>query len=141
MHLDVSPGNILRGQGLFKLADFGTLTQIEQFEEGKEGAGPYVSPEALDFPRGRFPVSTQTDIFSFAVVLLEVLTGKWAPRGGSLSYSSLRSGLIGIGSKGYECNCSPEMMTLVNQMLSIDPSQRPTAESLVETSANYTNGS
>jgi serine/threonine protein kinase len=131
IHLDVSPGNILRSDDMFKLADFGTLTPIDGFEEGNEGAGPYVSPEALDFPRGPFPVNSQTDIFSFGVVLLEVITGRLAPRGGSRSYSQLRRGLIGLGSRGYECDCSPRLATLVNQMLAGDPSQRPTSADLV----------
>jgi membrane-associated tyrosine/threonine-specific cdc2-inhibitory kinase len=65
MHLDVSPVNILRTDFEFKLADFGTLTQIGDFAEGKEGAGPYISPEALGFPTGRCGSDQGTDIFSF----------------------------------------------------------------------------
>jgi serine/threonine protein kinase len=126
MHLDVSPGNILRGDGLFKLADFGTLTRIGQFEQGNEGAGPYVSREALEYPHGH-PVDGQTDIFSLGIVLLEVLTGRFAPRGGFSSYGKLRDGQIRLGSKGYSCDCSVELMNLVNAMLMVNPADRPTA--------------
>jgi serine/threonine protein kinase len=131
MHLDISPGNILRANGLFKLADFGTLTQIGKFQQGNEGSGPYVSREALEFPQGH-AVSPQTDIFSFGVVLLEVLTGRYAPRGGFSGYRKLREGQIGLKSRGYECNCSRELAGLVNAMLAVDPSQRPTAIQLVD---------
>lgn len=92
MHLDVSPGNILVSSDCFKLSDFGTMTQVGDFEEGMEGAGPYVSPEALSYPVGPYEVNQQTDIFSFGVVLLEVATGKPAPRGGTPGYSLLRNG-------------------------------------------------
>jgi serine/threonine protein kinase len=135
MHLDVSPSNILRGDATFKLADFGTLTRIGDFAEGNEGAGPYVSPEALAYPRGEHPVTGQTDIFSLGVVLLEALTGKLAPRGGSKKYRRLRKGRLDIGVDGYECNCSEDMKTLVNAMLLVDPDCRPTANDLVEIAA------
>jgi serine/threonine protein kinase len=131
MHLDVSPGNILRSNDTFKLADFGTLTPIGEFHGGDEGAGPYVSQEALDFSSGQPIVNAQADIFSFGVVLLEVITGKRAPRGGPPSYSLLRRGLLGLGSEKYPCDCSQELVDLVNQMLAADPAQRPTSADLV----------
>ncbi|KAH0793837.1 CAMK family protein kinase [Histomonas meleagridis] len=89
MHLDVSPGNILMtNDGHFKLADFGTLTKINHFTEGDEGAGPYVSPEALAYPNGIHLVTTATDIFLvLESFLMEAVTGKNAPRGGSQSYA------------------------------------------------------
>jgi len=92
MHLDVSPSNILVARGGFKLADFGTLTRVGAFAEGGEGAGPYVSPEALAFPGGPFRVGPPTDVFSFGVVLLEAASGALAPRGGSAGYARLRRG-------------------------------------------------
>jgi serine/threonine protein kinase len=132
MHLDVSPSNILRDDQIFKLADFGTLTKIGDFVEGNEGAGPYVSPEALAFPYGRNPVNAQTDIFSFGAVLLETLTGQLSPRGGSDGYRKLRRGELGLGSPGYTCSCSDDMTILVNAMLSTNPNCRPTSQDLVE---------
>jgi serine/threonine protein kinase len=132
IHLDVSPGNILRGIELFKLADFGTLIQIGKFRSGDEGAGPYVSPEALAFPHGRYEVGTPTDIFSLGVTMLEVLTGRKAPRGGSPGYGELRIGNIRLGQQGYESDVSLDLKQVVNQMLAIDPGARPTADRLVE---------
>jgi membrane-associated tyrosine/threonine-specific cdc2-inhibitory kinase len=72
MHLDMSSSNIICDYQIFKLADFGTLTKVGQFAEGKEGAGPYVLVEALAFPSGRNPVNVQTDIPLF----LKRLTGR-----------------------------------------------------------------
>jgi serine/threonine protein kinase len=132
IHLDVSPGNILQSRGLFKLADFGTLTQMGKFREGDEGAGPYVSPEALEFPNGPHVVDGQTDIFSLGVVMLEAITGRVAPRGGSARYGEIRAGRIGLGSAGYACDVSVEMQQIVNRMLSVSPGDRPTAVQLLE---------
>jgi membrane-associated tyrosine/threonine-specific cdc2-inhibitory kinase len=137
MHLDVSPGNILSDDRYFKLADFGTLTKIGKFTEGCEGAGPYVSAEELAFPFGKYPVTEKTDIFSFGVVLLECISGKSAPRGGSDGYGRLRRGELRLGWKPYECRCSEELREIVNAMLRIDPNERPTANDLVEQALNY----
>ena len=105
IHLDVSPGNILVMRDRFKLSDFGTVLKVGTFESGDEGAGPYVSPEALTFPNGGYPVNQQTDIFSFGIVLLEMATGKHAPRGGSKGYSMIRSEMIKLGDENYPCFC------------------------------------
>jgi serine/threonine protein kinase len=131
MHLDVSPGNILISGSSFKLSDFGTLAQIGHFEVGMEGARPYVSPEALAFPQGH-PVTEETDIFSFGLVLLEEATQIPAPRGGSPHYSGIRSGYVKIGMGPYRCSCTRTLIDLINAMIDPDPSRRPTAWQLVE---------
>jgi serine/threonine protein kinase len=131
MHLDVSPGNILISGCCFKLSDFGTLTRIGGFESGMEGAGPYVSPEALAFPQGP-GVTGQTDIFSFGLVLLEAVSRMPAPRGGSKHYSDIRSGQLKLGTQHYPCTFSPSLLGLVNAMIDPDPSLRPKATQLVE---------
>jgi membrane-associated tyrosine/threonine-specific cdc2-inhibitory kinase len=117
------------------LADFGTLTKIGSFVEGCEGAGPFVSPEALAFPFGPYEVTGQTDIFSFGVVMLECLTGQPSPRGGGEGYGKMRRGELGIGIGQYVCDCSEEIRALVNAMLAVDPNKRPTAKMLVEQAA------
>lgn len=138
MHLDVSPGNILIHNNEFKLADFGTLTKVGQFSEGNEGAGPYVSPEAISFPLTPYPVNSQTDIFSFGVVLLEISTGKFAPRGGSSEYSMLRNEKIILGkSKNWKTSFSCVLQELINSMLKVNPNERPTAADIVSLSKNY----
>jgi serine/threonine protein kinase len=131
IHLDVSPVNILRTDDRFKLADFGTLIRIGEFAEGKEGAGPYVSPEALAYPFGRYSVNAPTDIFSFGLVVIEALTARFVPRGGCEGYQRIRRGEIRLGSKAFPSDCSDGMKVLVNSMLAVDPSHRPTARMLV----------
>lgn len=137
MHLDVSPSNILVSDEMFKLADFGTLTRVGEFTEGSEGAGPYVSPEALHFPGGPHPVGTATDIFSFGVVCLEAATGILAPRGGSSGYVKLRQGKIGIGAGKYTCRWRSEIQQLISSMLRVNPTERPTAAEIVEIASQW----
>ena len=132
MHLDVSPGNILITKDQYKLTDFGTLTLEGHFEEGNEGAGPYVSPEALAYPSGEYPVTYATDIFSFGLVLFEAATGKPIPRGGSTNYSRIRNGEILLGSDRYPCSHSDELISLINMMISHNPNNRPTAAQIVD---------
>ncbi|KAH0795160.1 CAMK family protein kinase [Histomonas meleagridis] len=136
MHLDVSPGNILMTDHHFKLADFGTLTKINFFSEGDEGAGPYVSPEALAFPNGP-RVTSATDIFSFGVVLLEAASGKSAPRGGCQGYAKIRNGEIRLGHGAYQTPFSQHLCNLVNAMLDPCPDRRPSAEQIVYESIKH----
>ncbi|OHT07498.1 CAMK family protein kinase [Tritrichomonas foetus] len=125
IHLDVSPSNILRSKYYFKLADYGTLLEEGEFGPGKEGAGPYASPETLNFPS--VPVDYQTDIFSLGVVLLEASSGFFAPRGGDKKYELLRKGELKLGEHGYKSNVSDELVNIVNAMLEPDANRRPTA--------------
>ena len=132
MHLDISPSNILVDGEYFKLADFGTLVKVGEYESGMEGAGPYCSPETMLFTgTDDITVEQPTDIFSFGVVLLESATGYMAPRGGDERYGKLRSGEILLGGDLYACECSQELIDVVNAMISPDPSDRPTAADLV----------
>lgn len=136
MHMDVSPSNILMADNqVFKLGDFGSLCEIGQFEVGKEGAGPYVSPEALMYPGNeteRVYVTEKTDIFSFGLVLLEVATGYYAPRGGSKNYTRIRNDSLKLGEENYMVNneISQTLINLINRMLSFDPDKRPSATSI-----------
>ncbi len=95
VHRDLKPGNIMVNQdGQVKVLDFGlaklteppaaveeaTVTARQETEEGTIlGTIAYMSPEQAE---GR-PLDSRSDIFSFAVVLYEMLTGQRAFRGDS----------------------------------------------------------
>jgi serine/threonine protein kinase len=77
IHRDIKPENILHTKsGDFKLADFG-LAHISQVDRRRSSAGPqsgtllYMSPEQA---AGK-EITAQSDIYSFATVLYEALTG------------------------------------------------------------------
>ena len=129
MHLDISPANILHTDDsefgtIFKLSDFGTIVEIGKFEEDDEGAGPYVSPEALAFPHTEYEVNDKTDIFSFGLVLYELLTKKLVPREFP-GYEALRNGT-------YKFTELPKEFLFVLKMLDIDPKRRPSAAEIME---------
>lgn len=127
MHLDVSPSNIVHTKvphigTVFKLTDFGTMKKYGTFDEDDEGAGPYVSPEALVYPHTAYNVDGSTDIWSFGLVLYEVITKKSAPRDFP-GYEQLRNGTFQLAQ-------IPEEFSFVVSMLNVDPTKRPTAAEL-----------
>lgn len=79
IHRDIKPENILcTASGDFKLADFG-LAHVAQLDRRRSSAGPqsgtllYMSPEQA---AGK-EITAQSDIYSFATVLYEALTGMY----------------------------------------------------------------
>lgn len=131
MHLDISPSNILQFKSsndsfeAYKLTDFGTTIKFKTFEEDCEGAGPYVSPEALHYPDTDFDVSSPTDIFSFGIVMMEMVTRKAAPRENE-GYQALRNGQFNFSNLDI-----PEEFSFIINMLDSNPKKRPTAKQLV----------
>jgi serine/threonine protein kinase len=130
MHLDVSPSNVFRSQGQFKLGDFGSVRVIGDFRQGDEGAGPYAAPEV--FGAQEF-VTGQADIFSLGVCLLEAASGFFAPRGGEQKYWALRQGKLLLGQEMYPCSYSAQLIQVVNAMLLPRPELRPDAALLAAT--------
>jgi hypothetical protein len=65
--------------------------------------------------------------FSFGVCLLQLASGRFAPRGGEQRYQSLGRGGVLLGSDLYPCEFAPGFVRLVNAALSQDPERRPTA--------------
>jgi serine/threonine protein kinase len=129
MHLDISPSNILCCANesigtMYKLADFGTSLPIGEFTADSEGAGPYVSPEALAFPNTEYEVGAATDIFSLGIVMLELVTHKVAPRVFP-GYNNIRNGT-------YDLSGIPEEFSFIKAMLSPNPDERPTAVQLLQ---------
>ena len=77
MHRDLKPENIFFNDGKVKLIDFGCACE---FEEGDKyvltepvGTKEYMSPEMLQ----RRNYNSKSDIWSFGIILYEVLYGKF----------------------------------------------------------------
>lgn len=148
IHLDISPSNILKcyinrpvnddskssfdveekifeRSSLYKLADFGTVIKEGCCHNFCEGAGPYVSPEALKWPNSGNPITSKTDIWSLGAVMFEIVTHKKIPRDAK-RYDDIRAGRIDL------TPLIPEEFEIIKQMLRADPSARPSAEQLMQ---------
>ena len=76
VHRDIKPANLmLRRDGELKLADFGTALSLRSDETqiaGLVGSPSYMSPEQIK----EEPLTHASDMFSLAVVVYELLTGR-----------------------------------------------------------------
>lgn len=124
LHLDIKPTNIMIDRaGTVKLADFGmaTLASAAGYGGARGGTIGYMPPEQIE---GGL-VDERTDIFSLAVVLWQVLTGK-SPFAASSAEASLDK--IERGPKPPVSKTDPSLAGIVEdalfQALSPNPQDR-----------------
>ena len=125
IHRDISPDNILLEGGDYhkaKVIDFGIAKDLDPSSktivgEGFAGKLSYVAPEQLgDFGR---EVGPWTDVYSLALVILAVVTGKNVKMGGSLVDA------VDKRRAGVDLTPVPEKLKpVLEAMLRPDPKQR-----------------
>ena len=122
IHGDLKPENILIAEGLLPiLTDFYTAVFLKKFEKTRRLrrivlTELYAPPELIE----RGEVNDKTDVYSLAVVIVELLTGI-PPTPGNIPIKLLET--AGLTSRAVE--------TLI-KCLSPEPSQRPTIPELIE---------
>lgn len=152
VHRDLKPSNVMVTDGFqlgaIKITDFGIAKMadeeiIEAVEGGDDsisasstvvGALPYMAPEAIETPR---EVGKPADVWSIGAMMYELLTGN-VPFGKGLQAVTK---IIKAEPPGFPAfmTANPQFATLSNQLIQIvlqcllkDPSDRPTADVLVE---------
>ena len=134
LHRDIKPSNILiTKSGYAKLADFGLAKLAEDVEDGSAtgalsdkptkpgmviGTIAYMSPEQAS---GR-KLDTRSDIFSFGVVLYELLAGR-GPFAGATDLEILQTIIHGAPQPLPE-DVPPEMRVVVEKAMEKDPADR-----------------
>ena len=135
VHRDLKPENVMATEsGTYKVLDFGiakreapapetTLHPALTSEEERIGTVGYMSPEQL---RG-LPIDRRSDVFSFGVVMYELLTGRHPfGRGGALSTWSAMLFEEPEPFSSSELAKLPEgLRTLVERCLAKHPDERP----------------
>ncbi|XP_054167568.1 uncharacterized protein LOC128964938 [Oppia nitens] len=140
VHLDIKPLNILYknrfgGKRIYKLGDFGLAIAYEPGQPMEEtnfpgGTTAYVAPEFFPAPGqrhgpigqlGKTVTTPPCDIYSAGATVVNCLIGNTFYRG-----RNARNQLHQLAS-----SVSPEFRQLIDEMLAVDPQQRPDAQTLL----------
>ncbi|MGH8834904.1 MAG: serine/threonine-protein kinase [Actinomycetes bacterium] len=124
VHRDVKPGNVLlRPDGRVLLADFGIAKLVDRSVQLTSagitiGTAPYLAPEQV----GGGEIGPATDVYSFGLVLLEMLTGERAYPGAPVESALARLSAPPNVPQEVPAGWQP----LLRTMTATNPGDRPT---------------
>ena len=130
LHRDIKPQNcLLFNNNLLKLCDFGLTREIEESQttSSQKGTHRYMAPELhLGNHRGRAVYSKATDIYAYAMVILEILTRK-PPFEGWEWHKVVYE--VGNGAKPtIPDDCPENLASIMRGCWNANPRERPTIE-------------
>ncbi|KAL5197552.1 hypothetical protein ABZP36_001064 [Zizania latifolia] len=129
VHFDLKCDNLLvnlkdQSRPICKVGDFG-LSKIKRntlVSGGVRGTLPWMAPELLNGSSNK--VSEKVDVFSFGIVMWEILTGE-EPYA-NMHYGAIIGGIVNNTLRPpVPASCDPEWRRLMEQCWAPDPSQRP----------------
>uniref|UniRef100_A0A0E0IR94 Protein kinase domain-containing protein n=1 Tax=Oryza nivara TaxID=4536 RepID=A0A0E0IR94_ORYNI len=129
VHFDLKCDNLLvnlkdQSRPICKVGDFG-LSKIKRntlVSGGVRGTLPWMAPELLNGSSNK--VSEKVDVFSFGIVMWEILTGE-EPYA-NMHYGAIIGGIVNNTLRPpVPVSCDPEWRRLMEQCWAPDPSQRP----------------
>ncbi|CAN6165972.1 unnamed protein product [Urochloa humidicola] len=129
VHFDLKCDNLLvnlkdQSRPICKVGDFG-LSKIKRntlVSGGVRGTLPWMAPELLNGSSNK--VSEKVDVFSFGIVLWEILTGE-EPYA-NMHYGAIIGGIVNNTLRPpVPASCDPEWRRLMEQCWAPDPAQRP----------------
>jgi len=130
VHRDLAARNILVGEkNIVKIADFGLARVIQETEyEARVGARfpiKWTAPEAATYSK----FSTKSDVWSFGIVLYEIITY------GKVPYPSMsNTEVLSQVERGYRMpappGCPPALYEIMYECWHKDPHKRPTFDTL-----------
>eukprot|EP00698_Gefionella_okellyi_P000164 TRINITY_DN10147_c0_g2_i1.p1 TRINITY_DN10147_c0_g2~~TRINITY_DN10147_c0_g2_i1.p1 ORF type:complete len:838 (-),score=158.58 TRINITY_DN10147_c0_g2_i1:37-2550(-) len=131
LHLDLKAENVLMNGRRCLLTDFGSshvLMHTKTFMPGELGTLPWMSPQffAEEEPR----IDAKADMYSFGILLWELVTGK-LPYEGTRNAWQLRGEILKGKRPPIPDGCHPEICALMTQCWQLDPMARPTASDAV----------
>lgn len=149
IHGDVKPANILlKRDGTAALSDFGVSVMMDQLQEAPLGMTvAWAAPEVLT----NDVYSSAQDIYSLGATFYWLLTGQVPFRGsegdrGTTDFNTdaqiatqlgrIREGTAPEFPEGLD----PQLRALIGEMLSFDPRMRPTAQSVLDSLAEWSSG-
>ncbi|ONK66027.1 uncharacterized protein A4U43_C06F3420 [Asparagus officinalis] len=130
VHFDLKCDNLLvnlkdQSRPICKVGDFG-LSKIKRntlVSGGVRGTLPWMAPELLHGSSNK--VSEKVDVFSFGIVMWEILTGE-EPYA-NMHYGAIIGGIVNNTLRPLvPVSCDPEWRRLMEQCWAPDPQQRPT---------------
>jgi predicted Ser/Thr protein kinase len=131
LHRDLKPANVMiDGRGQVFIMDFGLAGLASEMEgaEIRNGTPAYMAPEQL---AGR-EVTTRSDIYSLALLLYEMFTGRKAFEAGSLAeMQRLQENATPVSITTLAKDIDPAVERVILRCLSPDPKLRPATALLV----------
>lgn len=129
VHRDLKPANVLLGADGAKITDFGIARSSDVPLDDGSGTPAYMSPEQLDRFRASGAVDERSDIYSFGLIVFEMLVGRRAFAAASFATArDERKKTPSLDPSAERSDTPRELTSLVRACTAYAAAERPDAE-------------